>query len=293
MSESSSVVAPPDVCLGVIPESEERLLDALAIESACVGINRPTALMQVNSLVERIRRDAKALKRMEISKVKMEAGTVALLPESAVTVPPCKDVQLAHVKDLSLVDTTDKKQNTVIVSSRNLSKYSSIDRFAFDAGSYNSPTVTLYVNLPGVGAIDTTNISCDFKKTSFDLIVNSLNDTNYRLFRNNLFKDINPEKSKYIVKKDKIVVKLAKVKAEYGSYDNWTELSNKKKKTGNSNSSSSSNPTDGIMDLMKDMYDSGDDKMKKMIGETMLKQRTGELGKDPASGMPGMDNLDM
>ena len=33
------------------------------------------------------------------------------------------------------------------------------------------------------------------------------------------------------------------------------------------------------MDLMKDLYDKGDDSMKKMIGETMLKQRQGQLDK--------------
>ena len=32
-------------------------------------------------------------------------------------------------------------------------------------------------------------------------------------------------------------------------------------------------PTAGIMDLMKDMYDSGDDQMKKTIGEAMMKSQ--------------------
>jgi len=42
---------------------------------------------------------------------------------------------------------------------------------------------------------------------------------------------------------------------------------------------------------MKDMYDEGDDNMKKMIGETMYKQRMGQLnnGKDDMmGGMGGM-----
>ena len=34
------------------------------------------------------------------------------------------------------------------------------------------------------------------------------------------------------------------------------------------------------MQLMKDMYEDGDDNMKKVIGETMMKQQRGELGKD-------------
>lgn len=45
------------------------------------------------------------------------------------------------------------------------------------------------------------------------------------------------------------------------------------------------------MDLMKDMYDSGDDNMKKMIGETMLKQREGKLDKGGMGGMGGLDDL--
>ena len=48
------------------------------------------------------------------------------------------------------------------------------------------------------------------------------------------------------------------------------------------------------MDMMKQMYDEGDDNMKKMIGETMMKQRNGELGgkKGGMPGMPGMDDMD-
>ena len=54
------------------------------------------------------------------------------------------------------------------------------------------------------------------------------------------------------------------------------------------------------MNMMKDMYESGDDSMKKMIGETMLKQRNGELNKDKddlmnggMGGMGGMGDLGM
>ena len=32
----------------------------------------------------------------------------------------------------------------------------------------------------------------------------------------------------------------------------------------------------GIMDMMKDMYDEGDDDMKKVIGEAMLKSKSGD-----------------
>lgn len=40
--------------------------------------------------------------------------------------------------------------------------------------------------------------------------------------------------------------------------------------------------TKGIMDMMKDMYDEGDENMKKVIGEAMLKSQRGEKSEPPA-----------
>lgn len=265
------------------PESEERFLDAVSIEQACKTITRPRALLQVQQLVAKIRKDAQALKRFEISKSKMEAGTVSLLSESAVALPPERSVQVAPPKELLVL--SEKETETpsspppVIVSTANSLKYTPIDRFAFDAGSYNSQFVTLYISLPGVGSVEKKYIKCDFTSTSFDLVVQNLNGKAMRLFKDNLHKDIDPGKSKHILKSDKIVVKLAKVKGEYGSFDHWTELSAKNKKAPGKKV----DPQGSIMDLMKDMYNSGDDNMKKMIGETMMKQQRGELGKDPTN----------
>ena len=99
-----------------------------------------------------------------------------------------------------------------------------------------------------------------------------------------------PSKCKFIVKSDKIVIKLAKVKqGEYGGYDYWTKLSDKKARE--KSSKMKENPSSSIMDLMKQMYDEGDDNMKKIIGETMMKQQRGELGKDDP--MKGLDKMDI
>jgi hypothetical protein len=50
------------------------------------------------------------------------------------------------------------------------------------------------------------------------------------------------------------------------------------------------------MDMMKDMYDNGDESTRKMIGETMYKQRMGQKTDDPTSkGMGGLgmdDDMD-
>ena len=60
---------------------------------------------------------------------------------------------------------------------------------------------------------------------------------------------------------------------QYG-YDSWMDLTSKKAR--GEAAEQSADPSSGIMDLMKQMYDEGDDTMKKTIGEAMLKSRKGE-----------------
>ena len=45
-----------------------------------------------------------------------------------------------------------------------------LDRFAWDQGEYNTPWVSVYVTLPGVGSVK-DSVTCDFTADSFDLKV--------------------------------------------------------------------------------------------------------------------------
>ena len=157
-----------------------------------------------------------------------------------------------------------------------------INDFAWDQGEYNSPTVTIYIDLNDVGTVK-DKVDCKFTSSTFELTIIGLNGKNYKLYKDNLDKDIIPEKSNFIVKKDKIVIKLAKVKGEY-SYESWTSLTSKKSKE--QKEATKKDPMGGIMGMMKDMYDEGDDNMKKIIGEAMMKAQRGEKS-DP----PSLDGL--
>ena len=88
-----------------------------------------------------------------------------------------------------------------------------------------------------------------------------------------------PENCKTLVKPNKSVLKLGKEKTEMG-FDNWTNLVSKKSKEQKEKASleKGKDPTAGIMDMMKDMYDEGDDNMKKIIGEAMMKSRNKQTG---------------
>lgn len=156
--------------------------------------------------------------------------------------------------------------------------YVPIESFYWDQGQYNSPTVSVYLEVENVGSVK-DKVDVTFTKTSFDAKVMDLNGKNYRLVKENLEKDIIPENCKFIVKNNKIILKLAKVKGEY-SYESWTSLTAKKSRA--ETAASKKDPGAGIMDMMKDMYDSGDENMKKIIGEAMLKSRNGEAPSAPS-----------
>ena len=158
-------------------------------------------------------------------------------------------------------------------------KYVPIESFGWDQSNKN---VSVYVsNLAGVGK-NKDNVTCDFTSSSFDLRVHDLDGKSYRLTKGNLDKEIDPKKSKIKVKSDRITILLRKVDEQYGPA-HWTDLVAKRaKKSGKKD-----DPMSGIMDLMKDMYDSGDDKMKETIGKAMMNARSGNASEPE---MPKFDD---
>jgi calcyclin binding protein len=260
--------------------SQQRLLDADAIEKLSQSIiDRPSALAHLQGLITRLRNEGEALKRSEAR----EKDTVKIDVSIASDAQPLNPSR--HAQEKAALFATTKAATAIS------SKYTPIDKFTFDMGGYNSQFVTLYISLPSVGSIPKSQITCNFQETFFDLVVEDLNGKSYRLFKDNLEHDIDPKTSKYVVKSDKVVIKLGKQKKEYGGYDMWSNLSAKKpKKIGSDGKSNKDDPASSIMDLMKDLYESGDDNMKKMIGETMMKQRRGELDK-PDFKTPNFDDI--
>jgi calcyclin binding protein len=160
--------------------------------------------------------------------------------------------------------------------------YIPVEDFAWDQGSYNSDTISIFVDLKGVGKV-ADNVHCDFTRMSFDLTVTDLDGKNYRLLKDNLEKDIVPAESKFVVKANKVVIKLKKVKGEY-SYESWTNLTSKKKRDPMEEANKKKEPMGGIMDMMKDLYEDGDENMRKIIGEAMMKSQRGEKAEPPSMG---------
>ena len=159
-------------------------------------------------------------------------------------------------------------------------KFIPIEDYAWDQGGYNSPIVSIFIDLPDVGKVK-SNCNVQFTKMGFDFSVTDLNGKNYRVIKDNLEKDIIPDQSSMVVKANRVILKLQKVKGDYGSYETWNQLTAKKKRDHTTEDAKKKDPMGGIMDMMKDMYEEGDENMKKIIGEAMLKSKQGQ-GMDPS-----------
>ena len=141
-------------------------------------------------------------------------------------------------------------------------------------------TMKLYVTLKDVHQLPKEAITCNFTEKSFDLHVLGLNNKNYSLTINNLCEDIDSDKSNVKTKVDMVIISLAKKVAKYWSHVTSVEKRLKESKTSSVPDMSEDNdPGTSLMNLMKKMYQEGDDEIKKTIAkawtETQEKKAAG------------------
>lgn len=119
--------------------------------------------------------------------------------------------------------------------------------------------VTILSGLEGVGALPRENVVCDFTKTSFDLRVHGLDSgkRNARLRVPHLDKEIDPAGSKIKIGKNRVTVLLKKV----NTWDYWANLAAKNPAVAKAAKAADADPTAGLMGMMKQLYDDGDDKV--------------------------------
>ncbi|EMS63147.1 hypothetical protein TRIUR3_09946 [Triticum urartu] len=127
--------------------------------------------------------------------------------------------------------------------------------------------------------VDQEKLETTFKPMSADIKFHDVKGKNYRCAIPKLNKEIVPEKCKVVVKPTKIVITLWKA-----SSGNWLDLHYKEDKFKPS-MDKEKDPMSGIMDLMKGMYEEGDEDMKRTIAKAWSDARSGKTA-DPMKGLP-------
>ncbi|XP_047946299.1 calcyclin-binding protein-like [Salvia hispanica] len=155
------------------------------------------------------------------------------------------------------------------VSSSSLLSYVPLSSFSWDQ---DNDQVKIYIPLEGV---DREKVEADFKPMSVDIKLHDVQGKNYRCAVPKLCKEIAPEKCKFIVKPKRVVVVLAKA-----AKGNWLDLHFKEDKLKPPSLDKERDPMAGIMDLMKNMYEDGDEDMKRTIAKAWSDARSGKAA-DP------------
>ena len=139
-------------------------------------------------------------------------------------------------------------------------------------------------SLEGVGSIPKDNIVCEYESNSFDLRIQGLNGKNYRLKVPELQNEVSVADCKHQVKSNSITVTLQKAKDEW-----WSDLKpkktllEKKPQAEKQKMKESGDPMGGLMDMMKEMYQNGDENTRRMIAESWTKAQQEKQGKIPKS----------
>lgn len=132
--------------------------------------------------------------------------------------------------------------------------------------------VKLYVTLPGVHELPAESVKSAFGTRRLELEVNGLAGRNYQLLITTLLNDIVPDSSYHKVKTDMVAVFLRKTSA-----DKWSDISGLDKKAKEpkvpKTEMDGGDPGSSLMNMMKQMYDEGDDEMKRTIAKAWTEAR--------------------
>lgn len=181
--------------------------------------------------------------------------------QSKAVAPPPSLPQQQSVQDIPLPSSTSKIAPQV--------RYTTLSTFSWDQ---TSDKVKVYYPLEGASE---DNVSATFDTSTFDIKIHDVNGKNYRCGIPKLNKAISPDQSKVLVKPKRIIVSLQK--RETG---NWLDLQKKEDRLKSSlDKDKEKDPMAGIMDLMKNMYEDGDDNMKRTIAQAWTEARTGNKSK--------------
>ncbi|XP_043500492.1 calcyclin-binding protein isoform X3 [Polistes fuscatus] len=134
-----------------------------------------------------------------------------------------------------------------------------------------------------VHQLPNSSIVCKYTEKSMDLYVYGLDNKNYHLPINNFCEDIDTEKSYFKVKADMIIVYLSKK-----SLKNWSHVTGVEKRIKETKTPSvpdmGDDPGTSLVNLMKKIYQDGDDEMKKTIAKAWTENQH-----KSAAGLSGFD----
>ncbi|XP_026756153.1 calcyclin-binding protein [Galleria mellonella] len=130
--------------------------------------------------------------------------------------------------------------------------------------------IQVFVTLKNVHTVPKDQVYCKLTDRSMELHIDNLDNKDYLLVINKLLEPINIAESHWKQKTDRVVIFLAKSRPNV-KWSHMTEIEKKFEDQRNNrfktDDSEKKDPQESIMSLMKNMYETGDDDMKRMISK--------------------------
>jgi len=160
--------------------------------------------------------------------------------------------------------------------------YRDISNYAWDQ---SDKFMKIYVSLSGIegsAAITKDNLQTEFTDRSFRLRLENVADKNYQCHVGFLYGKIVPADCYHKLKSDSVLLMLKKAeeKKTWAFVTEREGKEDKKKKAKMNTDTKEKDPNESLMGLLKQMYDDGDDEMKKTIAKSWSESRnkTPDLG---------------
>jgi len=176
-----------------------------------------------------------------------------------------------------------KTSDTKPLGEKNLN-FITITKYSWDQ---ESDRIKIYLSLEGIGKVEKDHLHFNATDKSVDLQIFGYKNQNHRFGVRQLEEKIDPSKSKMTQKENTVIINLKKEKNK--TWDNLefkeNKLKSKKPDMGDMGmGSGGGDPSSSLMDMMKNLYETGDDNMKKTIAEAWTKSRD---DKNPGGGLGG------
>ncbi|XP_026495779.1 calcyclin-binding protein [Vanessa tameamea] len=176
--------------------------------------------------------------------------------------------------ELITLKESEKNEAAMDVSSTPTTSTQTQKRYQIKLNGYgwdqSDKYVKIFVTLKNVQNVPKEQVYCNLTERSMELHVDNLENKDYLLVINKLLNSINVEESHWKQKTDMVVIFLAKSQQNI-KWSHMTELEKKFEDQRNNkfktDDMEKKDPQEYIMSLMKNMYETGDDEMKRTISK--------------------------
>ncbi|XP_017277843.1 calcyclin-binding protein [Kryptolebias marmoratus] len=125
--------------------------------------------------------------------------------------------------------------------------------------------VKIYVNLKDVHKIPSENVEVSFSDRSFSVLVKDLDGKNHQMTVLNLLHPINESDSYKKIKTDMVLVMCKKQATK--KWECLTSVDKQSKEKDKPSMDENADPSEGLMSMLKKIYEEGDDEMKRTINK--------------------------